>query len=182
MYQSYPGAQLPEVQEVPETERRPAPPAVQTATRLMYVAMAVNVIAVVIAATLGVSKSAVKKAYPALTPSHVNTAVAEIMAIVIISGLASISCWFVIAWASKRGKNWGRITGTALFAVDTFRLLLGATGGSSSMIKVFDHVVILVICEIIIWLLALAAVVFLWKDTSTTFFKGTSPAPEPLIP
>lgn len=176
MYQPYPGAQLPEVEEIPAVERQSVPASVRIASRLMYVAMAVNIVAVTFAATMGVSKNSVRKAYPSLLPSHVNLVVTELLVIVIVGGLASICCWPVVARFSERGRNWARITGTALFALDTLRLAIGATGGDSATIKLFEHVVVLVTCEVIIWLLALAAVVYLWRGTSTAYFKSMSPS------
>jgi hypothetical protein len=180
MYQPHTGAQLPEAEETTVAERPPVPASVRTAARLMYVAMAVNVVAVAFAALFSVSKNSVRKAYPSLLPSHVNLVLAELLVLVIVVGLASICCWPLVARFSQRGRNWARITGTALFALDTVRLVIGVSGGDSATIKAFVHVTVLVTCEIIIWLLALAAVVFLWRGTSTAFFKSASPRREAL--
>jgi hypothetical protein len=179
MHQPYPGTQLPEeVEEIPVAERPPVPASVRMAARLMYAAMAANIAAVVFAALFGVSKNSVRKADPSLLPSHVNEVVAELLVIIVVGGLAAICCWPVIARFSQQGRNWARVTGTVLFAVDSLRLAIGITGSDSTTIKLFSHVVVIVTFEIIIWLLALAAVVFLWRGTSTAFFKSASPGRE----
>jgi hypothetical protein len=179
MHQSHPEPQLPELEEIPEPVRPPVPASVLTAARLMYTAMAVNILAIAFAAAIGVSRSAIKKANPHFSPSQVNTTVTELMVIVLVAGLVSICCWPVIARASKRGRNWAPITGTVLFAVDTLRLLLGLTGGDST-IGDFRYAAVSVACEIVIWLLALAVVVLLWRGDAKTFFKASSKSRAPI--
>jgi hypothetical protein len=70
----------------------------------------------------------------------------------------------VLARASKSGHNWARITGTVLFALSTVDTIVGLTAPIAAPVKIWAGLV---------WLVALTAVVFLWRRRSTAYFKGT---------
>ena len=63
------------------------------------------------------------------------------------------------------GHNWGRITGTVLFALSTVDTIGGLAAPVAGTVKVW---------ALVVWLVALTAIVFLWRRSSTAYFKGTS--------
>jgi hypothetical protein len=172
MYQPYPGARLPEVEKPPEIHHPPAPVAVLNAVKIMYAGMAVNAIFVIVDVSIGISKNTIRKDYPNLSPVNLNATVGFIVAFTIVFGLVDIGCWLLIARSCKGGKNWARILGTVLFALDTFRILLVIVGRASSTARLFNHLGVLTAGEIVVWLIGLAAIVLLWRRSSSAFFKA----------
>jgi uncharacterized membrane protein len=162
MYQAYPsGGQVPE-----PPQQLPAPRPVLTAVKLMYAGAIVSAITFVIGlVTVGGTRTALKKAYPKYTAHQISTLVTFDVAVGIIVGLLSVGLWIFIARACQRGRNWARMTGTVLFALDTLLLLLSVsrlTVGAAFLI------------DVVIWLIGLGVVVLLWRKESSAFF-----APQP---
>jgi hypothetical protein len=87
-----------------------------------------------------------------------------LMTSAIVDGLIGAGLWILIAQACKRGKSWARTTGTVLFGIATVSVLGGLTVPLAVPVKILAFVV---------WLVGLAAVTFLWRSTSSAFFKGT---------
>jgi hypothetical protein len=161
MYQPYPGGA-----QMPETKRPPAPASVRNAVKVMYVgAVASPVYAIIFIATLSATRSAIEKHFPQLTASQVNGQANTFMAVWIVGGLIGAGLWIFIARACKSGKSWARITGTVLFGIATVE------GGLSNL--VVPEAALVKIFWFVIWLIGLAAVVFLWRGTSSAFFKAT---------
>ena len=82
-------------------------------------------------------------------------------------GLIGVGLWVLVARASWRGRDWARATGSVLFALCTLALLIGPPdvgirGPETAAARIFAA---------IIWLIGLAAVVFLWQKDSSRFFK-----------
>ena len=133
-----------------------------TAVKLMYAGAIVSAITFVIGlVTVGATRTALKKAYPKYTAHQISTLVTFDVVIGIIVGLLSIGLWIFIARACQRGRNWARMTGTVLFALDTLLILLSVsrlTVGAAFLI------------DVVIWLIGLGAVVLLWRKESSAFF------------
>jgi hypothetical protein len=75
-----------------------------------------------------------------------------------------IALWLWLASASRRGKNWARITGTVLFGIHT----LGMIGVITSPHRDLGLVKVL---KVVGWLIAGAAVVYLWRRESSAYFS-----------
>jgi hypothetical protein len=160
MYQPYPGGA-----QMPETSRPPAPASVLNAVKVMYAgAVASLIYSIVFVTTLSATKSAIEQHSPQLTTSQVNGMQQALMTSAIVDGLIGAGLWILIAQACKRGKSWARITGTVLFGIATVSVLGGLTVPFAAPVKILAFVV---------WLVGLAAVTFLWRGTSSAFFKGT---------
>jgi hypothetical protein len=152
--------------QVPEPQQLTAPEPVLTAVRLMYSGAIISAIWTVLVLVIGgASKSAIKKAYPKYTAHQVSLLATSIRVENLIVGLLSIGLWILIARACQRGRNWARMTGTVLFAVDTLLLLLSVSRFSLG---------IGVLVDVVIWLIGLGVVVLLWRKESSAFF-----APQP---
>ncbi len=160
-YQPYPGGtQLPE----PAT-RPPVPQSITRAVQLMYAGAAASLIGIIIAlTTLSSIKSQIISKNPSLTTTQVNNAEHVAIGVLVASGLIGAALWLWMAQSSKAGKNWARIVSTVLFAIETINVVAGASaissGGASR------------IYSIVIWLIGLGAIIFLWRRSSTEYFKA----------
>ena len=161
MYQPYPGqAQL------PETQRPPAPASVLTAVKVMYAGAAASLLGIVIdIVTVSATKTAIQKRSPHLSASQINSSQHVLVAGFIAGGVIAAVVWIVLARACLQGRNWGRITSTVLFALSTVDTLVGLTAPIALAVKLWGALV---------WLIALTAIVLLWRRSSSAFFK---PAP-----
>jgi xanthine/uracil permease len=161
MYQPYASAG-----QQPEPQQTPPPPPVLNAVKLMYAGAIVSGITFIIGlATIGSTRTALKKAYPKYTAHQISTLVTIDVIIGIVVGLLSVALWVWLARASQRGKNWARMTGTVLFAIDTLLILL-----SISRIRAGVGVFI----DLLIWLIGLGAIILLWRRDSSDYFSAQS--------
>ena len=161
MYQPYPGgAQVPE-----SSDRPPAPPSVLRAVQVMYVGAAASLIGIIIdMTTLSSTKSEIIRRNPNLTATQVANAEHVAIGLFIVSGLLGAGLWVWIAQMCKLGRNWARIVGTVLFAIDTISVFAGAAtlpGGGATRIY-----------SILVWLIGLAAVILLWQRASSDYFRS----------
>ena len=159
MYQPYPtSGQMPT-----EQQRPPVPNSVQTAVKLMYAGAALSLIELIAGlATLGSVKRAIQKAYPHYTASQVHSLEVADIAIAIIAGVIAIGLWLWMARANAAGRNYARITGTVLFALNTLFFLLSLARPHASLSLVFS---------VLVWLVGLGAVIMLWRPESSTYFS-----------
>jgi hypothetical protein len=158
MYQPYPsGGNQPVSQQ-----RGPAPQSVLNAVKLMYVGAAITTISFIVSlATIGSTKSAIRKADPTYTTHQVNQLATFIIVVAIVSGLLGIALWLWMARKTGEGRGWARILSTVLFALSTLDML-----GVLREPKTFT-----VIFPILTWLVGLGAIVLLWQSASSAFFK-----------
>ena len=160
MYQPYPGQT-----QMPEAQRPPAPAPVRNAVKAMYVGAVTSIGGIVIdVITVGATKSAIEKRSPNLTASQVNSSQHVLVVGFIVAGLIGAAIWIFLARSCLSGKNWARITGTVLFALATVDTLGGLSAPIAGAVKIW---------AILVWLVGLTAVVFLWRRSSTEFFKAT---------
>ena len=160
MYQPYP-----QDTQIPETRRRTAPASVLNAVRVMYVGAAASILGIVIdVLTVGATKRAIENRSHHLTTSQINSSQHVLVIAFIIGGLIGAAVWFFLARSCRGGQNWARITGTALFALATVDTLVGLSAPIAGTVKIW---------AILVWLVGLTAVVFLWRRSSTAFFKAT---------
>ncbi len=159
MYQPYPSAG-----QTPEPQQTTAPAPVLTAVKLMYAGAVVSAITFALGLlTSGSTRSALKKSYPKDTAHQISALVTFDVVIGIVVGLLSIGLWLWLARACKRGRNWARMTGTVLFALDTLLILL-----SVSRLKAGAGVLI----DLVIWLIGLGVIVLLWRKESSAYFAA----------
>ena len=161
MYQPYPGGDT----QLPEPQRLPAPPSVLNAVKVMYVGAATSLLGIVIdIVTVSATKTAIEKRSPNLSVSQINSSQHVLVAGFIAGGVIAAVVWIVLARASQAGHNWARITGTVLFAISTVDTIGGLAAPVAGTVKIW---------AVIVWLVALTAIVFLWRRSSTAYFKGT---------
>jgi hypothetical protein len=159
MYQPYPGSDT----RLPETQRPPVPASVHNAVRVMFAGAAASLLGIAIdIITVGATKTAIEKHSPSLSASQVSSTQHVLIAGFAAGGVIAAAVWIILALACRRGHNWARVTGTVLFGLSTVDTLAGLTAPLAAAVKIW---------AVVIWLVALAAVVFLWRRESGAFFR-----------
>ncbi len=147
------------------------PTSVLNAVRLMYAGAAYSFL---YAIGVIVATAAIIKNHPLLVTSRTGAAsrvtVGEVAFFAVIEAIIVIALWLWLASACKRGKGWARITGTVLFGIHT----IGMLGVITSPHRDLGLVKVL---TLIGWLIAGAAVVFLWRRESGAYFSGRGVRP-----
>jgi hypothetical protein len=139
-----------------------APPSVVKAVKLMYAGAAVVVVyAVASLLTVGSIKTALHNADKKLTQHQLNAAAGGLVVGTIIFAAILIGLWLWMAWASKGGKNWGRIVSSVLFGLNTLYILFVVIQ-TRSIAAIFPAVD---------WFIGGAAVYLLWRPDATAFFQ-----------
>ena len=159
MYQPYPGSET----QLPPAQRASAPKTVQNAVTVMYAGAAAGLLGIVVEVlTVNATKTAIEKRSPAMTASQVSSAQHVLIAGFVVSGVIAAAVWIFLALACRRGHGWARITGTVLFGLATLDTVVGLTAPLAGPVKLWG---------LLVWLAGLAAVTFLWRPSSTAFFR-----------
>jgi hypothetical protein len=162
MVQPYPNA--PQVPETTATQRPPVPAPVIHAVTLMYVGIAVGVFhALSYILTAASTKAAYGRAHPLLSAHKVTTGAHVLVIGGVVSALVGSALFAWMALECRRGKNWARITGTVFFAIGVLGALAGLRMAEAPLVKVWPFVTVLV---------GLAAVMLLWRRSSTNYFNA----------
>jgi hypothetical protein len=159
MYQPYPqGGQMP-----PPAPTRPGPPRpVRTAVILMYVGAAVTVVTLIVTVLTIHSIETTMETRANYTPQQAH----QLVVVAIVEALITLGLWLLMAWANRSGYNWGRITATVLFALNTIGLLLAFLRGADAVNLVF---------AVVVWLIGLGAIVLLWRKEASQYFATATP-------
>ena len=72
--------------------------------------------------------------------------------------------WIFLARSCLSGKNWARITATVLLAISTIETIAGVAAPEAGLVKIWAA---------LLWLVGLAAVILLWRRSSSGFFRAT---------
>jgi hypothetical protein len=158
MVQPYPSSAKPVEQQQPA-----APPSVLNAVKLMYAGAAISAVSLIVSlADVGGAKAALRREFPKYPTSQINHAFLGFLVVAIISAALGIGLWLLMAWASKQGKAWARITSTVLFLLATISLLSLARGPRTVLTLIFP---------LLTWLVGGGAVWLLWRPDATAFFN-----------
>jgi hypothetical protein len=134
----------------------------------MYVGAAASLIGIIITV---LDRHAIRTALAnnnhKLTASQINTNYHAALGVAIVGGLIGVGLWIWMAFMCKAGRSWARIVSTVFFGIETLELAVGsARTGSGGAVRIYG---------ILIWLIGLAAIIFLWQRPSSEFFKGGAP-------
>jgi serine/threonine protein kinase len=138
------------------------PPSMTTAIRLMYAGAAYSLVYGI--AVVGGFNSVINRRVAG--EGQVNQVGLFVVAIVV--ALIEAAVWLWVARACKNRRNSARVTGTVLFGLHTlgtFAVVANSNPGLGPTKAVV----------LIGWLIACAAVVFLWRRSSSAFFAATAP-------
>jgi hypothetical protein len=136
------------------------PASLVTAVRLMYAGAAYTLVWVVGVIAIAAST----KDYSVYTSSSSN-GLAGTAAVTVLLGFVQAALWLGIARRCKRGRRGARAAGTVLFTVYTMEVLdtLSNSQGAPGSAKALT---------LVGWLIALGAVVALWRPASRAFFRA----------
>jgi hypothetical protein len=149
----------------PPPQRPSAPASVLTAVKLMYAGAALSLISLIIGLT---QKEAIRKAVaasnPNLTDSQLNVAVNVGLVFGAFFALVGLGLWLWMAYANKKGYAWARVVSSVLFGINTLGLIYVLIAAGSTAIQK--------VAGVAVWLVGLAAVVFLWRSDSSAYFNA----------
>jgi serine/threonine protein kinase len=141
-----------------------SPPAtVLNAVRLMYAGAAYSLVYAI--GVIAVAAAVIKK-HPLLAATQAgsgHTTVGGVAFLAVIEAIITIALWLWMASACRQGKKWARVTGTVLFGIYTL-IMLGVVANPHSDIGLAK------VLTVVGWLIACAAVVFLWRRQSSAYF------------
>jgi hypothetical protein len=134
----------------------------------MYVGAAVSLIGLIVNLTqLSSIKNSLATHGRSMTPSQLNTAYHFEIVLLVVGSVIGAALWLWMARSCGSGKSWARIVSTVLFAFETITVLINfarLSGGGASRFY-----------GIIVWLVGLAAIVFLWQRQSSDYFRSAPP-------
>ncbi|GAB0107394.1 hypothetical protein JMUB6875_63880 [Nocardia sp. JMUB6875] len=110
----------------------------------------------------------------ALTESDIDTITNVSFGVGIVMSVISIGLWLWMAFATRAGKNWARITSTVFFALYSLSTLLTLIG---LFLPNVDTAVISTVFGLLTWSVGLGAVILLWNNQSSAYFR-----PSPTYP
>jgi hypothetical protein len=170
MYQPYPS------KDQPSGQPGPLPPGpVRTAVVFMYAGAVVTVAnAVLSIITAGSVQNAIRNAHPQFTSAQVHASAQGILIFSLVVAALEVFLWLFLARACLGGRNWGRITGTVLFGLNTVLILLSLALPAGT---VTPRASVGILLTGLLWLAGLGAVVMLWRRESTAFFTASASKP-----
>jgi hypothetical protein len=158
MLQPYPDAA-----QVSDDQQPAVPRSVLTAVKIMYAGAVVSVLhAVVYAATQGAGKTAIERRYPHMPAGTVSTLTHVTVISGVIVGLLGAVLFAWVARSCQSGRNWARVTATVLFVLGVLAAVYDLVSPRAAGVTIISFVVCL---------LGLAAVVLLWRGSSSAYFK-----------
>ncbi|MVU75947.1 hypothetical protein GPX89_01660 [Nocardia sp. ET3-3] len=101
-----------------------------------------------------------------LSDHDIDTLVNVGLGVGVVVSLISAGLWIWMAFASRAGKNWARVTGTVFFGLYTLSMLAEAFTANATAVTIAFSV--------LTWLVGLATVILLWIKQSGGYFR---PAP-----
>jgi len=128
---------------------------VRVAVRLMYAGAAVTTLSLILAIF---SLAYVGRGAAALRLAGRSQALPVVITVGIGGGLVMIALWLWMARAIGQGRNWARIVSTVLLGLATLHLF-----GNRGVVQV--------VFATLTWLIGSAAVLLLWRPSSSAFFK-----------
>src|SRR5215469_7969686 len=163
------------------TVDQPEPPAtVQGAVKLMLVGAAISTVFLLFGVIVTVSQRSQlinaliswNKTQPKskqLTLNQIHSYVTVSIVTIILIGVISIALWLWMARMNTAGRSWARITASVLFVLWTFYTYqsIGASRGAPTLVAS-------TIIVIVTWLVALGALILMWRPASTVFYRSQS--------
>lgn len=165
----------------------PAPESVTRAFQCMIAGAALSAISVVATFTqLGSIRSTFEKGLSNGDSDMVGSLVTATIVAAVVMALIEIGLWLWMAFSARAGKNYARIVGTVFFGINAAGTLFATAGyfvtahsGSTSSTFATSDTVLGQIVDWLTFLVGLAAVVLLWRKSSSRYFKPEQFYPAP---
>jgi uncharacterized membrane protein (DUF2068 family) len=155
---------------------RPETPAsVTMAVRLMYAGGVLSILSLLSTLLMTgqireAAEQAAKDSGGALSQSTIDTIVTGTIAAAFVFGLIGAGLWFLMGWQNSRGASWARIVGTIFFGIETLSAIYTLAAGQG-------NTAISMVLLVLIWLVGLAAVIFMWRPESSAYYQAVSAKP-----
>ncbi|GAB3422991.1 hypothetical protein [Flindersiella endophytica] len=162
--------------EQPGPAMRPERPAsVTMAVRLMYAGGVLSILSLLSTLLMtgqirDAAEQAAKDSGGVLSQSQIDAIVTGSIIAALVFGLIGAGLWFLMAWQNGKGANWARIVGTVFFGIETLSAIYTLAVGQG-------NTAISMVLLVLIWLVGLAAVIFMWRPESSEFYKAASARP-----
>lgn len=159
--------------------RPPLPESVRRAYFFMLGGAGLSALsAVVTLAQIGSIRSVIEKGLPQDDSTMIDSLVKAAIVAGIVGALIEIGLWLWMAFACKAGRNYARIVGTVFFGIDAAGTLFGTIGyaatsndGTTSTSFASGDTAAGQGVSWLTFLVGLAAVVLLWRKSSSDYFK-----------
>lgn len=136
-----------------------------SAVKVMYAGAVLSAIELALALlSTGSLQSAIHKADPSYSASHVHNLAMSYVAATVITQVAAIGLWLAMSWANRLGMSWARVVASCLFALNSWNLL--------EFVRQPTAIGPLVL-NTLVWVTGLGATVLLWQRDSSAFFTAT---------
>jgi len=148
-------------------EPAPRPRSVAAAVRLIYAVAALEILGVIISvARIGTLTGAIEAA-DRFTVSEAHSVALHDTRVTAASGLINAGLWLWVARHNAAGRTWARVVATALFVLHSLGVLLIVLPGHSTSFGA--------ILDVMTWLVALGAVICLWRRDASQYFHSAAP-------
>ncbi|HEX6452594.1 MAG TPA: hypothetical protein VF060_24440 [Trebonia sp.] len=159
MYQPYPGGSA-----MPDQSRKEPPPSIVKAVKAMQAGVAASLVGIILnLATVGSLKSTIRHLEPHATAAQITMDQRMLIGESIAAGLIGAALWLWMAQSCRAGKAWARTLSTVLFGIYTIAQIASVAIGSGGVGEIYN---------VVVWLIGLVAVIFLWQQPSTEYFRG----------
>jgi hypothetical protein len=159
MYQPYPGGS-----GMPDHSRKEPPPSILKAVRAMQAGMVASLVGIILnLVTVGSMKSTIRHLEPHATAAQITMDQRMLIGESIAAGLIGAAMWLWMAQSCRAGKAWARTVSTVLFGIYTIAQVASAAIGAASVGEIYN---------VVVWVIGLIAVIFLWQQPSTEYFRG----------
>ncbi|MGH3168945.1 MAG: hypothetical protein ACRDN0_24080 [Trebonia sp.] len=98
-----------------------------------------------------------------------GTGLAAEIVFLALEAVIYVALWVLMARKSQSGRNWARITSSVLFILWSYQ-----TYGTLGTMTASPIVIVNLILVLAIWVIGLGALVMLWRQESSLFFKAQS--------
>lgn len=154
----------------PDDSAIPAP--VRKAVRFMLGGGAVTLLLGVFWVILTIAD---KNAFTSSTGQKLTTGqlTGDVIEVLILDFLLPTAIWVLMARFTRSGRNWARITSSALCAIDTYEaysLINSLRGGQTLTVAGIVYIVL----TLAAWVLGVTAIALLWRGESSGYFRARS--------
>jgi hypothetical protein len=151
----------------PLVEAPPRPRSIVTAMKLMYLGAGLQVVGAITTFLLqDTIRDSIADSDRTLTESELDSAMAGVLAVTVITSLIAIGLWVWMAYANGQGKSWARIVASVLGGLNIVFTVLNLAGGNVPALALLVSLFGVGLAGYILWLL--------WRPESTQYYVTMS--------
>jgi uncharacterized membrane protein YcfT len=164
-----PMPQAPPVPGAPAPASKPS--SIVQAVRLMYLGAVLTVLGGLLTPLIrddlrGSMEEAMAGQPTPMTADQLDTIVTVIVAVSVVFGFIWAGVWLLMAWVIGKGKSWGRVVATVLFALNLVSFLAGIAQGQATGVVLVVNLLTLLVGGFVVALL--------WRKDSSAYIAAAS--------